>query len=161
MSWGADSFSHDNIWNPTTHKPRALLYEHLDWKGVQIIYPNQNIESNLFEGWRRDPLEFGNGSMLSLRHMNHVFLADKEGSEWGPVWKLQTTCWSQCASRIVCRDKNGKILNRPKEMNAAVSTKVLLRFFPPVCSSARFIFTLVCLGMFWVHVMHVMNTLGV
>jgi hypothetical protein len=40
-----------------------------------------------------------------------------------------------------------KTLNRPKEMNA-VSTKVLLRFFPPVCSFARFIFTLSCLGMF-------------
>ena len=41
----------------------------------------------------------------------------------------------------------GKTLNRPKEMNA-VSTKVLLRFFPPVCPVARFIFSLSCLGMF-------------
>jgi hypothetical protein len=53
-----------------------------------------------------------------------------------------------------------KILNKPKEMNA-VSTKVLLRFFPPVCPFARFILTSSCLGMFWVHVMHVMNILGV
>jgi hypothetical protein len=30
-----------------------------------------------------------------------------------------------------------------------------------VCPCAPFIFTLLCLGMFWVHVMHVMNTLGV
>jgi len=29
-------------------------------------------------------------------------------------------------------------------------TKVMLRFFPTVCSFARFIFTLLCLGMFWV-----------
>jgi hypothetical protein len=50
-----------------------------------------------------------------------------------------------------------KILNRPKEMSA-VSTKILLRFFRPICPFARFIFTLWCLGMFWVHVMHVMNT---
>jgi hypothetical protein len=40
-----------------------------------------------------------------------------------------------------------KIVNRPKEMNA-VSTKVRLQFFPPVCPFARFIFTLSCLGMF-------------
>jgi hypothetical protein len=52
-----------------------------------------------------------------------------------------------------------KALNRPKEMNA-VSPKVLLRCFPPVCPVARFIFTLSCLGMFWVHVMQIMNTIG-
>jgi hypothetical protein len=33
-----------------------------------------------------------------------------------------------------------KTLNRPKEMNA-VSTKVLLRFFPPVCTFAPRIFS--------------------
>jgi hypothetical protein len=42
----------------------------------------------------------------------------------------------------------------------AVSTKVLLRSFPPVCPIARFIFTLWHPGMFLGHVMHVMNTLG-
>jgi len=51
-------------------------------------------------------------------------------------------------------------LNMPKEMNA-ISTKVLLQFFPLVYPFALFIFTLSCLGMFCVHVMHVMNTLGV
>jgi len=51
-------------------------------------------------------------------------------------------------------------LNMPKEMNA-ISTKVLLQFFPLVYPFALFIFTLSCLGMFCVHVMHVMNTLEV
>jgi hypothetical protein len=56
MSWGADLFSHDNIWNSTTYKPRALVYEHLDWKGVQIIYPNQKKKNNCFEGWRESSI---------------------------------------------------------------------------------------------------------
>jgi len=46
-----------------------------------------------------------------------------------------------------CTFLRGKILNRPKEMNA-VSTKVLLRFSPPVCPFAPFIFTLSWLGRF-------------
>jgi uncharacterized membrane protein len=50
-------------------------------------------------------------------------------------------------------------LNMPKEMNVA-STKVMLLFFPLIYPFALFIFTLSCLGMFCVHVMHVMNTNG-
>jgi hypothetical protein len=41
-----------------------------------------------------------------------------------------------------CTFLHGKILNRPKQMNA-VSTKVLLRFFPPVCPFAALYFHLV------------------
>jgi len=43
----------------------------------------------------------------------------------------------------------GKLLNRPKEMNA-VSTKVLLQFFPPVCPFALSIFSQVTCR----HVLH-------
>jgi len=32
--------------------------------------------------------------------------------------------------------------------NEAVNTKILLRFFPPICPFAWFIFTLSCLGIF-------------
>jgi hypothetical protein len=46
-----------------------------------------------------------------------------------------------------------KTLTRPKEMNA-VSTKVLLRFFPPVCTFAASIFSQVIPR----HVLHSYNT---
>jgi len=41
-----------------------------------------------------------------------------------------------------------KTLNRPKEMNA-VSTKVLLPFFPPVCTFAPSLFSQVGLTILW------------
>ncbi len=43
---------------------------------------------------------------------------------------------------------SGKTLNRPKEMNA-LSTKVVLPFFPPVCTFAPSIFSQVDLTVLW------------
>jgi hypothetical protein len=44
--------------------------------------------------------------------------------------------WAKC----FYHGSSGKILNRPKELNA-VSAKVLLRFFPSVCPFAPSIFS--------------------
>ncbi len=56
-----------------------------------------------------------------------------------------------------------EMLNRPKEMNA-VSTKSIAAIFPSSLPKQKicplFFFTLSCLGMFWVHVMHILNTPG-
>jgi hypothetical protein len=44
----------------------------------------------------------------------------------------------------------------PIVMNA-LSTRVMLQFFPPVCPLPHFLVTLVFLGLFWVHVIHVLG----
>ncbi len=75
---------------------------------------------------------------VSQNHLKHYFRAVHQPVR-GFLLKIEDVLHN-----IISR----KTVNKPKEMNA-VSTKVLLRFFPPVCTFAPSIFSQVGLTILW------------